>query len=113
VAPGGAVLAKPGIGEGAGGRDRAKEAEELKAALAAKVAAVATAEEQLQQERASRQEAEGQLQQERAALADARSALERERTALEMAQKSLEERDAEVSRLGRELIALSISNADQ
>jgi chromosome segregation ATPase len=92
---------------------RAKEAEELKAALAAKVAAVATAEEQLQQERASRQEAEGQLQQERAALADARSALERERTALEMAQKSLEERDAEVSRLGRELIALSISNADQ
>jgi chromosome segregation ATPase len=41
---------------------RAKEAEELKAALAAKVAAVATAEEQLRQERAARQEAEGQLQ---------------------------------------------------
>jgi chromosome segregation ATPase len=40
---------------------RAKEAEELKAALAAKVAAVATAEEQLRQERAARQEAEGQL----------------------------------------------------
>jgi hypothetical protein len=37
----------------------------LKAALAAKVAAVATAEEQLRQERAARQEAEGQLQQER------------------------------------------------
>jgi chromosome segregation ATPase len=33
---------------------RAKEAEELKAALAAKVAAVATAEEQLRQERAAR-----------------------------------------------------------
>jgi chromosome segregation ATPase len=92
---------------------RAKEAEELKAALAAKVATLATAEEQLQQERAARQEAEGQLQQERAALADARSALERERTALEGVQKSLEERDAEVSRLDGELIALSISNADQ
>jgi hypothetical protein len=41
------------------------------------------------------------------------SALERERTALERAQKSLEERDAEVSRLDGELIALSISKADQ
>jgi chromosome segregation ATPase len=92
---------------------RAKETEELKAALAAKVAAVATVEEQLRQERAARQEAEGQLQQERAALADARSALERERAALERAQKSLEERDADVSKLDRELIALSISNADQ
>jgi chromosome segregation ATPase len=92
---------------------RAKEAEELKAALVAKVVAVATAEEQLRQERAARQEAEGQLQQERAALADARSALERERTALERARKSLEERDAEVSRLDGELIALSISNAHQ
>jgi predicted nucleic acid-binding Zn-ribbon protein len=92
---------------------RAKEAEELKVALAAKVAAVTTAEEQLRQERAIRQEAEGQLQQKRAALADARSALERERTALERAQKSLEERDAEVSRLDGELIALSVSNADQ
>jgi capsule polysaccharide export protein KpsE/RkpR len=30
-----------------------------------------------------------------------------------MAQKSLEERDAEVSRLDGELIALSISHADQ
>jgi chromosome segregation ATPase len=92
---------------------RAKEAEELKAALTAKVAAVATAEEQLRQERAARQEAEGQLQQERAALADARLALEWERTALERAQKSLEEQDAEVSRLEGELIALSISNVDQ
>jgi chromosome segregation ATPase len=40
---------------------RAKEVEELKAALAAKVAAVAAAEEQLRQERVARQEAEGQL----------------------------------------------------
>jgi chromosome segregation ATPase len=92
---------------------KAKQADELKAALAAKVAALATAEEQLRQERATRQEAEGQLQQERAALADARSALERERTARETAQKSLEERDADVSRLDGELIALSISHADR
>jgi hypothetical protein len=92
---------------------RAKEAEEMKAALAAKVVAVATTEEQLRQERAARQEAEVQLQQERAALADARSALEQERAALERAQKSLEERDAEVSKLDGERIALSISNTDQ
>jgi hypothetical protein len=85
----------------------------LKAALAIKVAALATAEEQLRQKRAACQEAEGQLQQERAALADARTTLEWERTALEGARKSLEERDAEVSRLDGELIALSISNADQ
>jgi septal ring factor EnvC (AmiA/AmiB activator) len=57
--------------------------------------------------------AEGQLPQERTALTYARSALERERTAREAAQKSLEERDAEVSRLDGELIALSIANADQ
>jgi chromosome segregation ATPase len=91
----------------------AKEADELKAALAAKVAAVATAEEELRQERTACQKAEGQLQQERAALADARSALEWERTALERTKKSLEEWDAEVSRFDGELIALSISNADQ
>jgi chromosome segregation ATPase len=64
---------------------KAKEAEEFKAALAAKVAAVVAAEEQLWQERATRQEAEGQLQQEWAALVDARSALEREHAALERA----------------------------
>jgi capsule polysaccharide export protein KpsE/RkpR len=40
-------------------------------------------------------------------------ALKRERTARETAQKSLEERDADVSRLDGELIALSIANADQ
>jgi myosin heavy subunit len=92
---------------------KAKEAEELKAALAAKVAAVVAAEEQLRQERAARQEAEGQLQQERAALVDARAALEREHAALERAQASLKEREADVSKLDGELIALSISNADQ
>jgi hypothetical protein len=84
----------------------------LKAALDAKVAALATAEERLWQERAARQETEGQLQQERTALADARSALERERTARETAQKLLAERDANVSRLDGELIALNIENAD-
>jgi chromosome segregation ATPase len=92
---------------------RAKEAKELKAALAVKVAAVAAAEEQLRHERAARQEAEGQLQQERAALVDARSVLEREHAALERAQASLEERDVGVWKLDGELIALSISNADQ
>jgi chromosome segregation ATPase len=40
---------------------RAKEADELKAALNAKVAALATVEDQLRQERAARQGAEGQL----------------------------------------------------
>jgi hypothetical protein len=39
--------------------------------------------------------------------------LEQERTARETVQKSLEERDADVSKLEGELIALSISNADQ
>jgi chromosome segregation ATPase len=95
------------------GEQKAKEADELKAALDAKVAALATAEDQLWQERTTRQGAEGQLQQERTALADARSALERERAARETAQKSLAEREADVSRLDGELIALSIANADQ
>jgi chromosome segregation ATPase len=92
---------------------KAKEADELKATLDAKVTALVTAEEQLRQERAARQEAEGRLQQERIALADARSALEPERAAREMAQKSLAEREADVSRLNGELIALSIANEDQ
>jgi chromosome segregation ATPase len=92
---------------------RAKKAEDLKAALAAKVAAVAIAEEQLRQERAARQEAKGQLQQERAALADARSALEREHAALEAARTSRKEREDEVSKLDEVLIALSISNGDK
>jgi chromosome segregation ATPase len=92
---------------------KANEADELKAALDAKVAALAIEEEQLRQECVTRQKTEGQLQKERTALTDARSALERERTAREMAQKSLAERDADVSRLDGELIALSIANADQ
>jgi chromosome segregation ATPase len=92
---------------------KAKEADELKAALDAKVVALATAEDQLRQERTARQGVEGQLQQEQTALADARSALERERAARETAQKSLAEREADVSRLDGELIALSIANADQ
>jgi chromosome segregation ATPase len=90
---------------------KAKEADELKAALAAKVAAVATAEEQLWQERAARQEAEGQLQQEQAGLADARRRLSG--STLPSRGRRSRERDAEVSRLDGELIALSISNADQ
>jgi hypothetical protein len=40
----------------------AKEADDLRAALDAKVAALAVAEEQLQQERTARQGAEGRLQ---------------------------------------------------
>jgi DNA repair exonuclease SbcCD ATPase subunit len=92
---------------------KAKEADELKATLDAKVAALATAEGQLLQERTARQGTEGQLQQERTALADARSALERERTARDAAQKSLEERNVEFSKLEGELVALSITSADR
>jgi regulator of replication initiation timing len=50
---------------------KAKEVDELKAALDAKVAALATAEDQLRQERTARQGAEEQLQHERTSLADA------------------------------------------
>jgi hypothetical protein len=64
---------------------KAKEADELKATLDAKVAALAIAEDRLLQERSARQGAEGQLQQEQAALADAWSALEQERIAREAA----------------------------
>jgi DNA repair exonuclease SbcCD ATPase subunit len=92
---------------------KAKEVDELKAALDAQVAALATAEDQLRQERTARQGAEGQLQQEWTALADARSVLERERAARETAQKLLAEREADVSRLDGELVALSITSADQ
>jgi chromosome segregation ATPase len=92
---------------------KAKEADELKTTLDAKVAALLTAEEQLRQECASRREVKGQLQRERTALADTRSALEQERFARETAQKSLEERDADVSKLEGELVALSIKSADQ
>jgi myosin heavy subunit len=92
---------------------RAKEADELKATLNAKVAALSIAEDRLLQERTARQGAEGQLQQERAALADARSALKRERIAREAAQKSLGERNAEFSKLEGELVVLSITSASQ
>jgi hypothetical protein len=91
----------------------AKEADDLKAALDVKVAALAVSEDQLLQERTARQGAEGPLQQEQAALADARSALERERIAREAAQKSLEDRNTEFSKLEGELMVLSINSAGQ
>jgi chromosome segregation ATPase len=90
---------------------KAKEADDLKAALDAKAAVLAVAEDQLLQEHTARNGAEGQLQQERAALADARSALEQERVAREAAQKSLEGRNAEFSKLEGELVVLSITSA--
>jgi chromosome segregation ATPase len=92
---------------------RAKEANDLKAALDAKVAALAASEDQLLRERTARQGAEGRLQQEQAALADARSALEQERVAREAAQKSLEERNTAFSKVEGELIVLSIASANQ
>jgi chromosome segregation ATPase len=92
---------------------RAKEADDLKAALDAKVAALAVAEGQLLQERTARQGAEGRLQQEQAALADARSALEKERVAHEVARKSLEDRNIEFSKLEGELMVLGINSASQ
>jgi chromosome segregation ATPase len=92
---------------------RAKEADDLKAALDAKAAALAVAEGQLLQERTAREGAEGRLQQEQAALADARSALEKERVAREAAQKSLEDRNTEFSKLEGELMVLGITSASQ
>jgi hypothetical protein len=92
---------------------KAKEADELKATLDAKVAALAIAEDRLLQECTARQGAEGQLQQEQAALADTRSVLERERVAREAAQKSLEWRNTEFSKLEGELVVPSITSASQ
>jgi regulator of replication initiation timing len=92
---------------------RAKEADDLKAALDAKVAALVVAEEQLLQERTARQGAEERLQQEQAALADARSVLERERVAREAVQKLLAERDAKLSKVEGELVMLGINSASQ
>jgi hypothetical protein len=92
---------------------KAKEADDLKAALDAKVAALTAAEGQVLQERTARQGAKGRLQQEQAALVDARWALEQERVAREVAQKSLEGRNAELSRVEGELIVLSITSANQ
>jgi chromosome segregation ATPase len=92
---------------------KAKEADDLKVALDAKVAALAVAEDQLLQERTTRQGAEGRLQQEQAALADTRSALEQERVAREAAQKSLEDQNTEFSKLEGELMVLGITSASQ
>jgi multidrug efflux pump subunit AcrA (membrane-fusion protein) len=92
---------------------KAKEADDLRAALDAKVAALAATEGQLLQERTARQGAEGRLQQEQAALADARSALERERAAREAAQMSLEDRNTKLSKLEGELMVFSITSASQ
>jgi chromosome segregation ATPase len=97
--------------------EKAKEAEQLRADLADKVALLAAMEEQLQSERSARQQAETQLQQEWFALEEARAALEsegmvreeaqgqlqRERAALKKAQATLKLRDKEVTRLNREL----------
>jgi hypothetical protein len=85
----------------------------LKAALDAKVAALAVSEDQLLRECTARQGAEGRLQQEQAALADARSALEQERIAREAAQKSLEDQNTAFSKLEGELMVLSINSAGQ
>jgi murein DD-endopeptidase MepM/ murein hydrolase activator NlpD len=71
-----------------------EETEGLTTVLADKAVALTAAEEQLQQERAARQEAEGQLQQERAALIEARAALERERMAREEALGQLQQERA-------------------
>jgi chromosome segregation ATPase len=92
---------------------RAKEADDLKAALDAKIAALSAAKDQLLRERTARQEAEGRLQQEQSALADARSVLEQERVAREAAQKSLEDRKTEFSKLEGELMVLGINSVSQ
>jgi chromosome segregation ATPase len=94
-------------------RSKAKEADDLRAALDAKVAALAATEGQLLQKRTARQGAEGRLQQEQAALADARSALERERAAHEATQMSLEDRNAKFTEVEGELMVLSITSTGQ
>jgi chromosome segregation ATPase len=92
---------------------RAKEADDLKAALDAKAATLVTAEERLLQESAARQGAEERLQQEQAALTDARAALEQERAAHEVTRKSLADRDAKLSKAEGEVVVLSIASANQ
>jgi chromosome segregation ATPase len=94
-------------------KQRAKEADDLKAALDVKVTVLAVSEDQLLRQRTARQGAEGRLQQEQAALTDARSALEQERVAREAAQKSLEDRNTAFSKLEGVLMVLSINNAGQ
>jgi hypothetical protein len=92
---------------------KAKEADELKAALDAKVAALAMAEDQLRQERTARQG--GRVAAPAGADHSCRCPVGAQvgARAHETAQKSLAEREADVSRLYGELIALSIANADQ
>jgi hypothetical protein len=92
---------------------KAKDADDLKVALDAKVATLTVVEDQLLQERTARRGAEGQLQRERAALADARSTLEQERVAREAAQKLLEGRNTEFSKLEGELMVLGITSVSQ
>jgi DNA-binding transcriptional MerR regulator len=63
--------------------EKAKEAEQLRVDLADRVAALATAEGQIQREQSACQQAEARLQQERSVLEEARATLERERMARE------------------------------
>jgi hypothetical protein len=102
---------------------KAKEAERLGADLREKAASHAAVDEQLRQERSARQQAETRLQQEQSALEEAQAALERERSAreeaqgqlqrehaaLEKAQATLKLRDAEITRLTRELVQEGVS----
>jgi chromosome segregation ATPase len=92
---------------------KAKEADDLRAALDTKVTALVATEGQLLQESTARQGTEGRLQQEQVALTDARSALERERVTREAAQMSLEDRNVEFSKVNGELMVLSITSASQ
>jgi chromosome segregation ATPase len=106
--------------------EKANEAEELRTSLADKASSLASTEEQLRQERVTRQQAEAQLQQDWTTLAEAWDALEREHlareeaqgrlqhgcAALEGAQATLKQRDEEVLRLNRELTQLSVSHED-
>jgi chromosome segregation ATPase len=99
--------------------EKDKEVEELRTSVAEKAASLASAEEQLRQERAACQQAEDQLQQERAALEweplareEVQGQLQQERAALEGAQATLKQRDNDVSRLNGELVQLSISHED-
>jgi chromosome segregation ATPase len=92
---------------------QAKEADDLKAALDAKAAALVVAEERLLQESTARQGAEERVQQGQAALTDARVALEQERAAHEVTRKTLAARDAKLSEVEGEVIMLSITSASQ
>jgi hypothetical protein len=70
-------------------KEKAKEAERLRADLADKVASLAAVGEQLRQEQSARQQAETRLQQEQPTLKEAQATLERERSAREEAQGQL------------------------